>query len=966
MSEMRNFTTEELIGKLDTARGWIHNAYLEYSNDGTPDAVLVGARAQEVVAVTKALHAKGYIMSEEERAANQTVINLSREIRGLPKIGGPDLNATVATAQPPLQLFKDYSRFKLVFDDLVDQNDQMSEAAKVRHLIEHLEGKAADLVSPYIGLPGAYAKMREVLREEYEEPKHLKEHLKAEIEKLPRIADKYDDRCTTSAMSCTASSVLYSMVLDRFSDRIADDLVKKDFSLKDLLERFSRWRREKENMISAGRLKPKADSADQSARAPARPTPRRVAAGQSTRACCFCGSDGHFTDQCNHPPGPHRCKELAARQRLCFVCLRAGHRASDRECPLAPPPNNHYLPPRRASPVPSRSAQLPPPVAPRMLTYGAGAASSSSGSQSPRANSPSSQPKAIPYIQGPVRRHYLEAELNGQQIRILLDSGADVSLIERRLVPDTRQIFRGAAHQVMGIGGASSLSEMCRVKFAGNGVAPIGLPLYVQDNLPDVDIIVGRFEIPLLLKSDALDEGRLYYDTLFGRVYMSDRAEVNHRLAHCFRAAFVDEPTNALVKELTVPELETEIPLEVKQMPSGRFSARLPFLPGQKPRNNFWSAKHRQVRLQERLERTGLTDDYRAHLMEYVENGHAVPAPQIKCLWADDAFYLPHREVIKETSSSTRFRIVFDASAGAPSLNDQLFKGNAEQLKLPDCLMRFRSQPVAVIADISKAFLQIEIDPADQSYLRFLWLDGPDLQVYQMCRLPFGLVSSPAILIQVINTLIDQHSASYPFAADLLKNAFYIPRVNRIIDRVLRLCVPCQKSRLKLITQPVSDFPQFWHQDYLPFGNIASCAVPRTVPLKFEPDYAADACLAEELTPANLCCLSQSNSEADSFIVSGLYVNFRALCPEPCRRLILLEVESDGGRAECQGIFLEVMASDEAIRERSRAWSCGWLSHRLAAAQRLACEQSDDVNVRGAFPRVVSPPHVPPLSQEGI
>ena len=31
------------------------------------------------------------------------------------------------------------------------------------------------------------------------------------------------------------------------------------------------------------------------------------------------------------------------------------------------------------------------------------------------------------------------------------------------------------------------------------------------------------------------------------------------------------------------------------------------------------------------------------------------------------------------------------------------------------------------------------------------------------------------------------------------------------------------------------------------------------------------------------------------------------------------------------------MASDEAIRERSRAWNGGWLSHRLAAAQRLAC-----------------------------
>ncbi|KAH9389202.1 hypothetical protein TYRP_008558 [Tyrophagus putrescentiae] len=60
------------------------------------------------------------------------------------------------------------------------------------------------------------------------------------------------------------------------------------------------------------------------------------------------------------------------------------------------------------------------------------------------------------------------------------------------------------------------------------------------------------------------------------------------------------------------------------------------------------------------------------------------------------------------------------------------------------------------------------------------------------------------------------------------------------------------------------------------------------------------------------------------------------------------------------------MASDKAIRERSRAWSGGWLSHRLAAAQRLVCELSDDMNVRGAFPRVVSPPHVLPPSLEGL
>ena len=53
-----------------------------------------------------------------------------------------------------------------------------------------------------------------------------------------------------------------------------------------------------------------------------------------------------------------------------------------------------------------------------------------------------------------------------------------------------------------------------------------------------------------------------------------------------------------------------------------------------------------------------------------------------------------------------------------------------------------------------------------------------------------------------------------------------------------------------MLFQHVGDFPQLRHQDYLPFKNIASRAVPRAVPLKCKPDYAADACLAEKSTPS--------------------------------------------------------------------------------------------------------------------
>ena len=42
-----------------------------------------------------------------------------------------------------------------------------------------------------------------------------------------------------------------------------------------------------------------------------------------------------------------------------------------------------------------------------------------------------------------------------------------------------------------------------------------------------------------------------------------------------------------------------------------------------------------------------------------------------------------------------------------------------------DTLVKFRSYPIALCADIEKAFLQIEIKPEDRDKLQFLWIDDP-------------------------------------------------------------------------------------------------------------------------------------------------------------------------------------------------------------------------------------------------
>ena len=44
-------------------------------------------------------------------------------------------------------------------------------------------------------------------------------------------------------------------------------------------------------------------------------------------------------------------------------------------------------------------------------------------------------------------------------------------------------------------------------------------------------------------------------------------------------------------------------------------------------------------------------------------------------------------------------------------------------------LIRFRLHPIAVIADVEKAFLNIGLHDRDRDNTRFLWLKNPDLEL---------------------------------------------------------------------------------------------------------------------------------------------------------------------------------------------------------------------------------------------
>eukprot|EP00794_Sanderia_malayensis_P019296 gene19296-biopygen16176 len=145
--------------------------------------------------------------------------------------------------------------------------------------------------------------------------------------------------------------------------------------------------------------------------------------------------------------------------------------------------------------------------------------------------------------------------------------------------------------------------------------------------------------------------------------------------------------------------------------------------------------------------------------------------------------YLAHQAVVREEAETTKVRIVFDASCKSKktgtSLNDCLHVGPPLAPLIFEILLRFRENKVALVGDIEKAFLNIEIDPKDRDFLRFLWVDDcnaeePELVVYRFNRVVFGVNSSPFLLNAVLRHHIETYVAGDPDFVSKLVQSFYV------------------------------------------------------------------------------------------------------------------------------------------------------------------------------------------------
>ncbi|XP_062704021.1 uncharacterized protein LOC134286428 [Aedes albopictus] len=143
--------------------------------------------------------------------------------------------------------------------------------------------------------------------------------------------------------------------------------------------------------------------------------------------------------------------------------------------------------------------------------------------------------------------------------------------------------------------------------------------------------------------------------------------------------------------------------------------------------------------------------------------------------------YLPHHAVLKPSSSTTRLRVVFDASARTtgPSLNEVLMTGPTVQDDLFSIILRFRKHRYAVTADISKMYRRIRVDENHSSLQRIFWRDSPDapLQILELTTVTYGTASAPFLATRTLLQLARDESHRFPTASKVVEEDVYVDDV---------------------------------------------------------------------------------------------------------------------------------------------------------------------------------------------
>lgn len=217
----------------------------------------------------------------------------------------------------------------------------------------------------------------------------------------------------------------------------------------------------------------------------------------------------------------------------------------------------------------------------------------------------------------------------------------------------------------------------------------------------------------------------------------------------------------------------------------GRFIVRLPFINvtpslGSSERIAF----NQMIQMEKRFEKNPvLKMRYTEFMQQYLNLGHMEEiVSSNNCDSSLIVNYIPHHAVFNENSSTTKIRVVFDASrksSNGLSLNEQFHIGPRLQQDLTAIIMRWRKHAVAFTADIEKMYRQIQVDDRDCNLQRILWRDSSNekMRHFRLTTVTYGTSSAPYLAVKSLRQLAEDEQEKYPIGSKIALNDFYVDDV---------------------------------------------------------------------------------------------------------------------------------------------------------------------------------------------
>lgn len=243
----------------------------------------------------------------------------------------------------------------------------------------------------------------------------------------------------------------------------------------------------------------------------------------------------------------------------------------------------------------------------------------------------------------------------------------------------------------------------------------------------------------------------------------------------------MEEISDNNCNELTMEEkfCEDYYVSTTRRLPSGQYVVRLPMK--QNFQKYLGASKGKAIAQLKSMEKKftknqQLYQEYSKFMREYEELGHMkkcdTETEKISC-------YLPHHDVHKQESSTTKLRVVFNASSKTSSgysLNDLMETGPKLQKDIQNLLIQWRFFKYVYSADCEKMYRMILLHNDDQNLQKIVWKNRSNnkLQEYKLCTLGYGVKASPYLALRTMQQLAQDEASNYPVAAKILKNNFYI------------------------------------------------------------------------------------------------------------------------------------------------------------------------------------------------